>query len=191
MASFEKLLMQHRFLTVVLAINTTVFLIKWYNILMSCPHSQNWTMNDWTLGEKMHCPQLPLHILPLLHMPRWNTQEPDGVDLWEFVCNMIKSGFSKVTFIHRNWKAGGGAVCSFDIPESFSKCQSLLLQPSSPFWQGSKGLTRSLEEKSGSGRMVKLDWECCCKLVARLLSTLLAFKGDLKLMPCHLADHNY
>ena len=104
MASFERLLMQHRFLTVVLAINTTVFLIKWYNILMSCPHSQNWTMNDWTLGEKMHCPQLALHILPLLHMPRWNAQEPDGVDLWEFVCNMIKSGFSKVTFIHSNWK---------------------------------------------------------------------------------------
>lgn len=169
MASFEKLLMQHRFLTVVLAINTTVFsLIKWYNILMSCPHSQNWTMNDWTLERKMHCPQLPLHILPLLHMPRWNTQEPDGVDL-EFVCNMIKSGFSKVTFIHRNWKAGGGEKnVQLHIPESFSKCQSLLFAKSpSPFWQGSKGLTRSWR-KVWSGRMVKLDWECCCKLVARL-----------------------
>jgi hypothetical protein len=48
-----------------------------------------------------------------------------------------------------------------------------------------------LEEKSGNGKMVKLDWECCCKLVARLVSTLLAFKGDLRVMPCHLADHNY
>jgi hypothetical protein len=70
---------------------------------------------------------------------------------------MIRSGFSKVTFMHSNWKTGGGAVCSFDVPESFSKRQSLLLQPSPPFWQESKGLTRSLEEKSGNGKMVKLD----------------------------------
>lgn len=158
MASFERLLMQHRFLTVVLAINTTVFLIKWYNILTSCPHPQNWTMNAWRLGEKMHCPQWPLHTLPLLHVPRWHAQEPGGVDLWEFVCNTIRSGFLKVTFMHSNWKAAGGAVCSSDIPKSFSKCQSLLLQPSPPFRQGSEGLKRSLEEKSGSGRRAKLDW---------------------------------
>lgn len=163
-------------------------MIQYFNEL---PSPSKLDYECWRLGEKMHCPQWPLHTLPILHVPRWHTQEPGGVDLWEFVCNTIRSGFLKVTFMHGNWKAAGGAVCSFDIPKSFSKRQSLLLQPSPPFGQGSEGLTRSLEEKSGNGRRAKLDWECCCKLVARLVSTPLAFKGDLKLMPRHLADHNY
>lgn len=83
------------------------------------------------------------------------------------------------------------------VQRGFSKSQSLPLWPSVPFSLELGASTRILEEPFihlarivWRRRRTKLNLKCCSKVVARLLSTLVAFKRDSKLVPCHFGDHN-
>ena len=69
---------------------------------------------------------------------------PGCVDLWEFVCNMIRFGFSKITLVHSDWKAARGAACSLDSAEKLLQRPISAFSTISPLPAGAQGLNKDL-----------------------------------------------